>query len=39
MTGDEFGKKIKDGVEKIVKSSMDAFGKAGEAVQNFSDKT
>ena len=39
MTGDEFVKKIKDGVEKIVKSSMDAFGKAGEAVQNFSDKS
>ena len=39
MTGEEFGKKVKDGLEKFVKSSKDVFGKAGEAVQNFSDKS
>ena len=36
---EEFGKKVKDGLEKFVKSSKDVFGKAGEAVQNFSDKS
>ena len=39
MTGEEFGKKVKDGLEKFVKSSKDVFGKAGEAVQNLSDKS
>lgn len=39
MTKDEFKSKFKDGFEKFVKGSKKAFGKAGNAVQDFSDKS
>lgn len=39
MTKDEFKSKFKDGFERFVKGSKKAFGKAGNAVQDFSDKS
>ena len=39
MTKDEFKAKFKDGLDKFVNSSKKAFGKAGNAVQDFSDKS
>ena len=39
MTKEEFKAKFMDGFDKFVKSSKKAFGKAGSAVQDFSDKS
>ncbi len=39
MTKEEFKDKFRDGLDKFLKSSKEAFGKAGSAVQDFSDKS
>ena len=39
MSKDEFKTKFKDALDKFVQSSKKAFGKAGNAVQDFSDKS
>lgn len=39
MNTSEFKEKVRDGVGKVVESSKKAIGRAGEAVQDFSDKS
>ena len=39
MDKEEFKTKFKEGMDKVVSSSKKAFGKAGKAVQGFSDRS